>query len=104
MPTIPIDMSASGDLVPSPGAGKRIQVLGFDITSAAALASAALTDGTDQLWKTLAMAGSSGGGIVLPVTSERDMFCGTNRPLHLTLASGVAVAGSLSYAVVPVAT
>lgn len=99
MPTILVDTSADGDtLVAAPGAGKRVRVVGCDLTANAAVTTT-LKSNTTTIWKTYATT-NAGGGAVLPLDVNRDMDCGDNEALKIGLSSAAAVAGSLTYRII----
>lgn len=97
MPTILIDTSTNDlTLVAAPPTGQFIRVKGFNITANGTV-TVSLKSNSTAIWKTYAMADTTKGGIINPISEIQDMDCTQGQALKLGLSSAVAVAGSLTY-------
>ena len=89
---------ATTEIVAAPGAGKKIRVLGWVLTSAGA-ATVAWKSATTA--KTGVMTGAAGSPMSAPFNPVGWFDCAENEALNLT-AGTAAVAGVVSYAVVKI--
>ena len=101
MPSALIDTSTDDDeIIAAPGTSKQIQLLGWNITADGTVV-VEFKSGSTVLWKTYAMNNDTvKGGIVVPLSPDRDLFVDANTPLTIGLSDAVAVAGSIEYAIV----
>lgn len=89
---------ATTEIVAAPGAGMKIRVLGWVLTSAGAATVAWKSAATA---KTGVMTGAAGAAMSAPFNPVGWFDCAENEALNLT-AGTAAVAGVLSYAIVKI--
>lgn len=101
MPTIAIDTSTDDStLVAAPsqsmGVDRRIVILGLDLTAAGQV-DVTLKSNSTTIWPTNSMDATTGGGIVLPISDDRDLMCSPGEALKIGLSAAVNVKGSITY-------
>ncbi len=96
-----LDISASAQLAPQPGAGTRILVLSFGLTIASAVTLTFLSGGAGGTPLGKYLLGASAVGIINRDEDESGLFLGADdADLYLTLGAAVNVTGRLAYVLI----
>ncbi len=101
MPSTVVDTSTDGEQIAAGVAGKQIRVVGLDLTADGQVVVTLKSNNSTVIWKTYAMNDASVlGGIVIPISNDRDMLCAVGESLNLGLGASIAVSGTINWAYV----
>lgn len=99
MPVVNIDMSATADLVaaPAPGVGYRYRVVGWRLTSSAALSKVAIRSGAAGTVLTTSYALNVVGGIDPAPDGSVNLIGDENQPIRIEITGVGSVGGHISF-------
>lgn len=99
MPSVAILATASGStsVVAAPGAGKKIRVWGYQITSRAAIDEVQLRSASTVMAYVESVAAAGGGICCPPVTGQPYFECAGNEALNVNLSAAGNVGVNVQY-------